>query len=118
MFKQKFGVLFVCLSGAALSVSAETAAPLVDPTRPPAAEVPAFSETDEIRQETWRLDSTLVSEFRRIAVINGQRVSEGGAVGTATVAEIGRDEVVLLADGREIVLKESPRPDVKQKKGT
>ena len=118
MFRQLLHVFMLFSIGAAFTASAEAPAPLADPTRPPAAEMPAITGENAVRQETWRLDSTLVSEFRRIAVINGQRVSEGGAVGTATVAEIGRDEVVLLADGREIVLKESPPLDVKQKKGT
>jgi MSHA biogenesis protein MshK len=64
---------------------------LVDPTRPPnvvasdAAAVPAENQ----------LQSVLISQGRRVAVINGETVSLGGRIGDATVVRISATEVTL-----------------------
>lgn len=113
-------VLLLCLA-LALLASLAAAEPL-DPTRPPpdvAAGRTTPPDAAAARVQTaWRLDSTLVSDFRKVAVINGQRVTEGMRLGGARVARISRHEVLLIADGREIYLKEARPADVKQKKGT
>ena len=43
----------------------------------------------------------------RLAIIDGQRVMEGSAIGESIVAEIRRDGVVLEVHGRRFLL---PRP--------
>jgi general secretion pathway protein B len=44
---------------------------------------------------------------RRFAIIDGQRVTEGAQLGSATVVEIRRDGVVLDVGGRRVLI---PRP--------
>jgi general secretion pathway protein B len=44
---------------------------------------------------------------RRFAIIDGQRVTEGSRLGSATVVEIRRDGVVLEVGGTRVLL---PRP--------
>ena len=90
----------------------------VDPTRPPAAPAITHSAGASEPAPRLRLESTLVSSFRRIAIINGERVREGQLIAGARVESIDMNEVVLRADGRELVLKEPAALDVKQKKGT
>jgi general secretion pathway protein B len=44
---------------------------------------------------------------RRFAIIDGQRVTEGSQLGSATVVEIRHDGVLLDVSGRRVLL---PRP--------
>ena len=44
---------------------------------------------------------------KRFAIIDGQRIGEGALVGSGVIEEIRRDGVVLVIDGRRILL---PRP--------
>lgn len=79
---------------------------LADPTRP--------SNTGWQKQRqthsggNYTLNSTLVSSSRRVAVINGQNVSEGETVGDATVIQIGKYDVLLQSPNRQIKLKLLP----------
>lgn len=108
-------IILVFAAFVALPASADTR---VDPTRPPAA--PALTQPAGAVESAprLRLESTLVSSFRRIAIINGERVREGQLIAGARVESIDMNEVVLRANGRELVLKEPTTLDVKQKKGT
>jgi MSHA biogenesis protein MshK len=75
------------------------AAPLNDPTRPPAAALPAAAGTSAGPQ----LQSVLVGRApggRRIAVIDGETVRQGDDFHGARVARVGDTEVELVR-GRE-----------------
>jgi MSHA biogenesis protein MshK len=59
----------------------------------------------------WRLQSTLVADTRRLAVINGRTVAQGGRIEGATLVEVRQDGVTLEEDGRRIrlrLLRETP----------
>jgi general secretion pathway protein B len=56
----------------------------------------------QLSMHVWNEDPT-----RRFAIIDGQRLGEGGKLAGAVVAEIRRDGVVLEIDGRQFLL---PRP--------
>lgn len=56
----------------------------------------------QLSMHVWNEDAS-----RRFAIIDGQRVGEGGRVGGAVVAAIRRDGVVLDVDNRQFLL---PRP--------
>ena len=79
---------------------------LVDPTRP----YDANRLTDrQIRSaDSYTLDSTLVSPYRRVAVINGSQVTVGETIGNATVLRIRRQDVLLQSPNRKITLKLFP----------
>lgn len=47
----------------------------------------------------YRVNAIIVSDERRIAIVNGRRVGVGDAVGTAQVVSITRSEVILDVDG-------------------
>lgn len=47
----------------------------------------------------YRVNAIIVSDERRIAIVNGQRVGIGESIGEATVVSISRAEVVLEIDG-------------------
>lgn len=74
---------------------------LVDPTRPPM--VASDSSAKEAAAPAGpRLQSVLISPTRRVAVISGSTVAQGGKYGDATVAAISEGAVLLrYADRKE-----------------
>lgn len=92
--------LFVLLLGASGLTCAQKGA-LVDPTRPPmAAGESAVNES--AAPAGPRLQSVLISPTRRVAVISGSTVVQGGKYGSATVAAITEGSVMLrYADRKE-----------------
>lgn len=81
-------------------------AALADPTRPWNT---GWHKQQKTRSNgSYTLNSTLVSNTRRVAVINGQNVSEGETVGNATVIKIGKYDVLLQSPNRQIRLKLLP----------
>lgn len=86
--------LLVILS---LSVLASAGFGFSDPTQPsqyrPAA-----------KRVSLKLESVLVSDARKVAVINGQVVAEGEMIGGAKVISIGKDNVRLRKSGKTISL--------------
>lgn len=111
----------VALSFALYSVAA-TAEELPDPTRPPAI-IAAASGTasgaapDSVRGQ-WApqsppsgLQSTIISESRRAAIIDGKTVELGGKHGNAQLIEVNEGSVVLrTAQARRVL---TLFPDVK-----
>ena len=85
-----------------------TASTLADPTRP--ADTALFSTNQEFTAASngWVLNSTLVATDRRVAVINGQHVSEGESVDSATVLHIRKMDVLIQSGGKRITLKLLP----------
>jgi MSHA biogenesis protein MshK len=72
--------------------SATQAQPLTDPMRPPAFD--ARGGGAESAQAS-RLQSTLLSHGRRLAIIDGQSVALGEKIGDATVVDITPTQVLL-----------------------
>lgn len=81
-------------------------AALSDPTRPWQAS--GYQQQRPQTAASYTLNSTLVSSTRRVAVINGQHVSEGETVGNAIVVKIGKYDVLLQSPDRQINLKLMP----------
>jgi len=73
---------------------------LEDPTRPPGASLLSAGTGIEA-QKGWNLTSILVSEGRRLAIINGRTVRQGQKVGNARVVKIDRTGVTILHDGEQ-----------------
>ena len=71
---------------------------LDDPTRPPGAGLLTAAGSAEV-DSGWNLTSTLVSEGRRLATINGRTVRQGQKIGSAQVIKIDPAGVTLLQDG-------------------
>jgi hypothetical protein len=71
---------------------------LEDPTRPPgASQLGSLNAADA--NSAWILTSTLVSDDRRLATINGRTVRQGQSIGNAQVIRIDPTGVTLLQDG-------------------
>ena len=99
-----------CFLMAAVSVMAET---LTDPTRPPMVLNPALSGVPAANAGPT-LQSVLVSNGRRVAIISGKEVRVNGKFGESRVVRITDTEVVLR-NGREVqTLKLFP--DVEKRK--
>jgi MSHA biogenesis protein MshK len=96
-------VLGVVLYAAAAAQSER----LVDPTRPPSAPDPARTD-DAAPTAGPQLQSVLISPSRRIAVISGQTVVQGGKYGDATVAKITESAVHLRYANRRQTLQLVP----------
>ncbi len=94
--------LLLTLSLPALAAAQDDA--LRDPFRPPGwgeAEAPA----DDFDAGAWRLESTLTSNGRRVAIINGRAVRAGDRVGGARVLRIEPGAARLNYDGREFTVR-------------
>ena len=93
--------LSLCLPG----LQAEESA-LRDPTRP--WPVNGYQAQQPRSTGSYTLNSTLVSSSRRIAVINGQHVTEGQHIDGAIVLRIGKYDVELQSPDKRITLKLVP----------
>lgn len=91
-------VVFVLLANCAFS-SVIAGELLRDPTRPytpverRAATAPRFV-----------VNAIIVSNDRRVAIVNGQRVGVGGSVGNATVVSIQKQKLVLETNGKQMTI--------------
>ncbi len=97
----------VLLAGPLLTDGAEV---LRDPTRPyAAAPVAEPTEARAIAKVTrFSVTAILVSQKRRVAIVNGKRVSEGDQVDGATVVKILADRLRLDLDGKEFTTRLPP----------
>jgi MSHA biogenesis protein MshK len=90
-------LLLLCFAGSAFAQRAA----LVDPTRPPNMSVESGAK-ESAAPAGPRLQSVLISPTRRVAVISGSTVVQGGRYGNATVASISEGAVLLrYADRKE-----------------
>lgn len=98
--------IFPACLAAALPLSIAHAQVLIDPTRPPmsVARPGAVEEAPPASQ----LQSILISNRRRLAVINGNTVALGDKIGDARVVKITETEVVLKTGEETEVLKMYP----------
>lgn len=76
---------------------------LRDPTRP--YSVRSFVSDDAA---TFNVSAIFVSQKRRVAIVNGQRVTEGDQVNGATVVEIRKDGIRLNLDGKSLTTRLLP----------
>ncbi|MDH3872355.1 MAG: hypothetical protein OEU44_09080 [Gammaproteobacteria bacterium] len=81
---------------------------LQDPTRPTPGALFQPSSASRPGADIWALNSTLVADDRRVAVINGTHVSEGESIGGAQVLRIRKTDVLIQTPGRQITLQLIP----------
>lgn len=100
---------WLALAGALLAGAAQAQEGLPDPTRPPAVmSAPAASLGQAPVSSAPQVQSILISlrpGGRRIAVIDGKMLREGGRVGGAVLEAIRPTEVVLRKGTQRQVLK-------------
>ncbi len=97
------GVSAVLLFSPVLADDAEL---LRDPTRPwSARSVAPVGSVTATGVTGFRVTAIFTSEKRRIAIVNGQRVSEGDRVNGATVVEILADDIRLDFNGKTITAR-------------
>jgi MSHA biogenesis protein MshK len=96
--------VLLLLSGAQL-----VAAQLEDPTRPPGFIGSANGNGSKQGQvATWEVSSILISEDRRLAVVNGKTVKQGDQVGNARVIRISPIAVTLRSSVETFTVKLLP----------
>ncbi len=69
----------------------------------------AFS--DATAAGDFQLRGILISESRRLALVNGTVAREGDRVGNAKILAIGKEEVRILVGSREILVRVGTTPD-------
>lgn len=92
------GLLLMLLGAAA------AAQDLGDPTKPTAITTHGGA-AGESAGPRWRLQSTLVADTRRLAVINGKTVRPGERIDGATVVEVRSDGVLLDFEGQRMEIR-------------
>ncbi len=99
----------VLLLGPVLTDGAEV---LRDPTRPyavaPIVTPTTASAVAKAKGTGFSVTAILVSQKRRVAIVNGKRVSEGDQVDGATVVKILADRLRLDLDGKEFTTRLPP----------
>ena len=101
-----FGILALQLGGAKLALAQDELANLPDPTRPSTAAGASRGHTsaaDKIAR--LRLESTLVSGDRRLAIINGEILAVGDIISGARIKVISPYLVILEHEGRLVTLR-------------
>ncbi len=88
------------------------ASELKDPTRPPAEQL--RQQGPAVGEISYRLESVLAGADRKLAIINGKRVAEGGRIDGARVLRIEPGSVLISSQGeqRRLVIKS---PQVKKR---
>ena len=76
-----------------------------DPTRPYSARSVVSPGSTTM---AFRVSAIFVSKKRRLAIVNGQRVSEGDLVNGAVVVEINKDSLRLNLRGKEVTTRLLP----------
>jgi MSHA biogenesis protein MshK len=97
-------VVLLALPGAGAAGTAHAQDVLPDPTRPPAAMLPAATGAPAVAEDALRLQSVIISEGRRGAIIGGEYVALGGRVGDARLTRVEPSGVVLRGPGGEVAL--------------
>jgi MSHA biogenesis protein MshK len=97
-------VVLLALPGAGAAGRAHAQDALPDPTRPPAAMLPAATGAPAVAEDALRLQSVIISEERRGAIIGGEYVALGGRVGDARLTRVEPSGVVLRGPGGEVAL--------------
>ena len=105
-------LLLLCHAGAA----SPQGGALVDPTRPPSLSTES-SGNEPAAPPGPRLQSVLISPTRRVAVISGSTVVQGGRYGNATVASISEGAVLLRYADRNETLHLIPRVAKRERRG-
>lgn len=111
MFRGVLGLALLAAAGLA------PAQQLGDPTQPTALDEPAAAGAVVKAGPRWRLQSTLVADNRRLAIINGRTVAAGDRIDGATVREVRQEGVTLEVDGRRVELRMLGAVDVKRAGG-
>ena len=89
-----------CLSSQALAKNVPIE--LRDPTKPVIEEV-ITKETSKA-EETYKLQSIIISTTRRLALINDKLVKIGDKIGSATVEMIEKNSVTLSKSGHIVTI--------------
>ncbi len=71
-----------------------------DPTQPS-----GYTAPKEAAKKKWRLESVLIGERRKLAIINGQSYQEGDRVGNAELISIEHNKVTLRKGLQRTVLE-------------
>lgn len=98
MSSLRMAVLTGC--GVLLGLAQAQAEPMVDPMRPPHPDTGSQSTRSALV-----LESVIISETRRIAVINGQVLREGERLRAYRVARIAPGRVALEKGGERMLLE-------------
>jgi MSHA biogenesis protein MshK len=107
-------LLAVLLTWAALLSQAQAQAQPQDPTQPPQTLVGAVAiEKPSI---TLSLDSILIGDDRRVAVINGEVVGEGDSLADTRIVRIGSDNVLVRRAGESARLELPSAPEVRRRR--
>lgn len=110
MFSRKFQCLLICLCWVSNMAIADVLDGLSDPTQPLMSKLSPADVPGEDRLldglmgmlTSYTVSSILVSDARKIAIVNGTQVTEGSEIDNAKVIAIERASVTLEVDQETI----------------
>lgn len=107
MMINRYSLLTICLSLFSSGVFADDL--VGDPTMPAHYKSSQSKTIGESKQLTstpfeWRLNTTIISPYQKIAVINGKQFKVGDKINGATIERILHQHVILNYQGKKIDL--------------
>ncbi len=103
---RRYSILTLAVVLLVVPILANAQETLRDPTRPwSARSVAPVGSVTATGVTGFRVTAIFTSEKRRIAIVNGLRVSEGDRVNGATVVEILADDIRLDFNGKTITAR-------------
>jgi len=91
-----------------LSFNCSAAAQLVDPTMPAGYKKPSSTVSSQQLSPTqyeWTLNTTIISPVRKLAIINGKKLSIGEEINGAILMSIEHQQVKLSYENEIITLR-------------
>lgn len=93
-------ILLPLVAGLLGALHVHAAVPGADPMRPDTLRSVSFTQAAQ-----YRVNAIIVSDERRIAIVNGNRVRVGDSINQATIIAITKGEVVIDVNGVEQTLR-------------
>lgn len=101
-------VHLILIFASVFSVHCLAAEQISDPTMPPSYRENQVVDTPDqsliAKQYEWTLNSTIISPYLKIAIINGKQLEVGEEINNATVKHIGHQQVNLSYQDKIITL--------------
>lgn len=101
---RRAGLCAALLCMAALAGAQDEWANVPDPTRPAPWKADKAEGDQRSQEDRLSLDSTIVSDERRLAIINGKTVPVGGTINGSKIVNITPFKVELEQNGRIVTL--------------
>lgn len=98
--RESIKIVLLLIAGLLGAIHVHAAVPGADPMRPDTLRSVSYTQAAQ-----FRVNAIIVSDERRIAIVNGNRVRVGESINHATIIAISKGEVIIDVNGVEQTLR-------------